>query len=210
MAPLSNIAPEACPIIEWGWAGSALEAQCGDLHVVVPFSGGALVALIDGLGHGPEAAAAANAAASVLESHASDPVIALMQRCHMGLRKTRGAVMSIASFNSRDSSMSWTGVGNVDGILLRLSARPKQRDEAIAVRGGVVGYQLPPLNAKTLPVSRGDTLIMATDGIRSGFAARLAIEHDPQEIAESILACFAKRSDDAHVVVTRYLGSSHP
>ena len=209
MAPLSNIAPEACPIIEWGWAGSALEAQSGDLHVVVPFSGGALVALIDGLGHGPEAADAAIAAASLLEAYASDPVLTLIQRCHAGLRKTRGAVMSIASFNSRDSSMSWTGVGNVDGILVRLSARPEQRDEAIAVRGGVVGYQLPPLQAKTLPVSPGDTLIMATDGIRSGFAARLAIEHDPQEIAESILARFGKGSDDAHVVVTRYLGSGH-
>jgi hypothetical protein len=208
MAPLSNVAPEQRPIIEWGWAGSALEAQSGDCHVVVPFPGGVLVALIDGLGHGPEAAAAANAAAAVLETHASDPVITLMQRCHTGLRKTRGAVMSVASFNSRDSSMSWMGVGNVDGILLRLKGRPEQRDEAIAVRGGVVGYQLPPLHSKTLPVSPGDTLIMATDGIRSGFAARLAIEHDPQEIAESILARFGKGSDDAHVVVTRYRGSS--
>ena len=106
--------------------------------------------------------------------------------------------------------MSWTGVGNVDGILLRLSARPEQRNEAIAVRGGVVGYQLPSLNAKTLAVSPGDTLIMATDGIRTGFAARLAIGHDPQEIAESILARFGKRSDDAHVIVTRYLGSGLP
>lgn len=209
MAPLSNVVPEQRPIIEWGWAGSALELQSGDLHVVVPFCGGALVALIDGLGHGPEAAVAANAAASVLEAHASDAVVALVQRCHTGLRKTRGAVMSIASFNSRDSSMSWMGVGNVDGILVRLSARPEQRDEAIALRGGVVGYQLPPLQAKTLSVSPGDTLIMATDGIRSGFASRLAIEHAPQEIAESILARFGKSSDDAHVVVTRYLGISH-
>jgi hypothetical protein len=207
MAPLSNSAPGERPIIEWGWAGSALEGQSGDLHVVVPFCDGALVALVDGLGHGPEAAAAANAAASLLEIHASDPVLTLMRRCHTALRQTRGAVMSLASFNARDSSISWTGVGNVDGVLLRLSLRPERLNEAIMVRGGVVGYQLPPLQAKTLPVFAGDTLIMTTDGIRGGFSADIGIEHDPQEIAESILARFAKKSDDAHVVVARYRGS---
>ena len=71
----------------------------------------------------------------------------------------------------------------------------------MSVRGGVVGYQLPPLRAETLLVFPGDTLIMATDGIRGGFATGLAIEYGPQEIAESILARFAKGTDDAHIVV---------
>lgn len=47
---------------------------------------------------------------------------------------------------------------------------------------------------------------MVTDGIRSGFTADLAIASSPQEIAETILARFTKGSDDAHVVVARYLG----
>jgi hypothetical protein len=48
---------------------------------------------------------------------------------------------------------------------------------------------------------------MATDGIHSGFTAGLAIEHGPQEIAESILARSSRGTDDAHVVVARYLGA---
>jgi len=52
-------------------------------------------------------------------------------------------------------------------------------------------------------VSPGDTLVMATDGIRSGFAAGVTIEYSPQEIAESILARYAIGSDDAHVVGLR-------
>ena len=204
---MSDVASQGRSIIEWGWAGSALEVESGDLHVVVPFPGGALVALLDGLGHGPEAAAASRTAVPLLEAHASDPLPTLVQRCHEGLRRTRGVVMSLASFNARDSSMSWMGIGNVDGVLLRTSGRPQHPDEAVALRGGVVGYRLPPLHAFTLLVSPGDTLVLSTDGIRSGSIAGLAIEHRPQEIAESILARFVKGTDDAHVVVARYLGS---
>ena len=190
-------------VIAWGWAGSALELVSGDLHVVVPFRRGALVALLDGLGHGPEAAAAASAATPVLEAAPSDPVLDLVRRCHEALRKTRGVVMSVASFRAAESTMTWLGVGNVDGVLLRTGG---QHGEAIACRGGVVGYQLPPLRASSLRVSPGDTLILTTDGIRGGFAAELAIGDSPQELAELILARHAKGSDDAHVVVARYLG----
>jgi negative regulator of sigma-B (phosphoserine phosphatase) len=205
---MNDARPHADSIIEWGWAGSALEAESGDLHVVVPFAHGVLVALLDGLGHGPEAAAASTAAAPILQAHASDPLLTLVQRCHEGLRQTRGAVMSLASFSSRHSSMSWVGVGNVDGVLLRGSASAQQRGEAIALRGGVVGYRLPPLRPQTVPLSCGDTLIMATDGIRNGFSTGLSIDPCPQEMAESILARFANGTDDARVVVARYVGRS--
>jgi phosphoserine phosphatase RsbX len=189
-------------ILEWGWAGSALELESGDLHVVVPSPQGALVALMDGLGHGPEAAAAAQAAIPLLESDAGHPVADLVLRCHEGLRKTRGVAMSLASFDARDGSMTWTGVGNVDGVLLR----PSKPARAILLRGGVVGYKLPALHVETIAVSRGGLLIMVTDGIRGGFTEHLSIAGAPMEIAESILLRFAKRSDDAHVVVARYWG----
>lgn len=193
-------------VITWGWAGSALDGESGDLHVVVPFPGGALVALLDGLGHGSEAACAAATAAPVLAMYAGEPVLELVQRCHDALRQTRGVVMSVASFRAGDSTLIWTGVGNVDGVLIRKKGNPELSDEAILVRGGVVGYRLPPLRAYTLTVAPGDTLIMTTDGIRSGFTTGLEIDDSPQEIAESILALGAKGSDDAHVVVARYLG----
>jgi len=190
-------------VIVWGWSGSALELESGDLHVVVPFQGGALVAVIDGLGHGPEAAAAASAAVPVLEAHASESVLVVMQRCHDALRGTRGAVMSLASFRTDESSMTWLGIGNVDGVLFHGNG---ELAAGIGARGGVVGYQIPTLRTNTVQVSPGDTLIMATDGIRSEFTAELAIDHEPQAIADAILLGFAKRSDDAHVVVARYAG----
>jgi negative regulator of sigma-B (phosphoserine phosphatase) len=193
------------PAIAWGWTGRALEHASGDLHVVVPFPGGALVALLDGLGHGPEAAEAAAAAAPVLEAQPSAPVEVLVQRCHEALRRTRGAVMSVASFRTLDSSLTWVGVGNVDAVVLNDRGR---RCEAMSLRGGVVGYQLPALRAATLRIFPDDVLIMTTDGIHAGFTTELALDDDPQLIAESVLARFAKGTDDAHAVVARYLGAS--
>ncbi len=204
---MTNAPPPEGSIVEWGWAGRALDRQSGDLHVVVAFDGGTLVALLDGLGHGVDAAAASRAAVPVLEAHASEPVEQIVQRCHEALRTTRGVVMTVASFDARDSSMTWTGVGNVDGILCRVRDGRQRRNEAISTRGGVVGYRLPPLRADRLQLSRGDTLVMTTDGIRSNFSAGVAMEYSPQEIAESILVRYAKDTDDAHVVVARYVGA---
>jgi len=199
---MTSVAQHERSVLVWGWAGSALESESGDLHVVAPFQGGALVALIDGLGHGPEAAAAARAAAPVLETCPGESVLILVQRCHEALRNTRGAVMNLASFRTVDSSLTWIGIGNIEGMLVH---RNGSRGEAINARSGVVGFQLPTLHARTVSVAPGDTLIMATDGIRRGFTEGLAIAHSPQELAESILARFASSSDDAHVVVARCL-----
>jgi hypothetical protein len=76
----------------------------------------------------------------------------------------------------------------------------------VLLHGGVVGLQLPPLRAFVIPVSLGDTLILATDGIRSGFAEGLPPEEPPQQLADRILARDAKGTDDALVLVVRYLG----
>jgi hypothetical protein len=199
--------PDEPPIIEWGWAGAPLEGtESGDLHVVAPFPGGALVAVIDGLGHGPAAAAAARTAASILTAHAAAPVRELVERCHEGLRTTRGAVMSLASLDARVSTVEWCGVGNVEGVLLHASATPARASEAIGTRGGVVGFRLPPLHVSVVPLLPRDVLVMATDGIRSGFTSSIDPEREPQAVAESVFARHAKNTDDALVVAARYLG----
>lgn len=194
-------------VIEWGWAGRALDRVSGDLHVVASFSRGVLVALIDGLGHGPEAAEAAQAAVPILHAHAGEPLDVLVQRCHDGLRRTRGAVMTVASFDD-SGAMAGVGVGNVDAVIFRSSSSSQRTDAAIALRSGVVGFRLPPLHVHTFSVDRGDTLIMVTDGIRSTFMTDLPRTLPPQGLAESILARFTRGSDDAHVVVARYLGGA--
>jgi serine phosphatase RsbU (regulator of sigma subunit) len=193
--------------IDWAWAGAALDGRVsGDLHVVVMLPHGALVAALDGLGHGTEAALAAREAASILTMHAGSPIRELIERCHEGLKKTRGAVMSLAALDSRDATLEWSGVGNVEGVLLR--ADRTRSPEALITRGGVLGYRLPPCKVSAISVSAGDVLVMVSDGIRSGFAQAVDLECGAGAIADAVLARYAKGSDDALVLVARYLGAA--
>ncbi len=195
--------------IELGVAAIALPGQTrsGDLHLAKPFPNGILVAALDGIGHGEEAARAATMACGILEGHAEEPVISLVRQCHEGLRATRGVAMSIASFNLVHELMTWVGVGNVQGILLRPSLTSTAQEESLLLRAGVVGVQLPALQAAVLPLSAGDRLIFATDGIREDFPRALARNQVPQKAAEMILAQHGKATDDALVLVARYLGN---
>ncbi len=165
------------------------------------------MAAVDGVGHGQEAASAALIACSIVEAHADEPVIAVAQYVHEKLRTTRGVVMSIASFDLLHGMMTWLGVGNVLGILLRPGLGRSLEEESLLLRAGVIGARLPPLQAAVLPVSAGDTLILATDGIDSNFERSVARNHAPQKAAESILARHGKPTDDALVLVARYLGN---
>jgi negative regulator of sigma-B (phosphoserine phosphatase) len=194
--------------IAWGVSSRAFgaAAETGDLHVVVPCAQTVLVAAIDGLGHGHEAALAARAAASVLARYGGEPLIELMQRCHEELRRTRGAVLSMASFDLRASTMTWLGIGNVEGVLFRADGSPGRRRDSLMLRGGVVGYQIPPLRSAEHHLGGGDLLVFATDGVRTSFSACAPVELDIQEIADAILARHGKTTDDAMVVAVRYLG----
>lgn len=194
--------------IEWGVATSALHGQTetGDQHVIAETPRGILLAAIDGLGHGEEAAMAAKIGAAVLEEFRQESVIALVQRCHEKLRGTRGVVMSLASINLLDNTVTWLGVGNVEGLLLHRDFYGTLIREELILRGGVIGDCLPNLFAGMFPLSRGDTIIFTTDGIRNDFSANLPLRESPQEIANYILARHARESDDALALVVRYWG----
>src|SRR6185503_1117238 len=114
---------------EWGAAMRAHpgETECGDAYVVETFENGALVAMIDALGHGPLAARAAGLAAQVLSRHAREEPAALIERCHASLRGTRGAAVSVAALDTAQRTLTWVGIGNVTGILVRAAAGGKAR-----------------------------------------------------------------------------------
>jgi phosphoserine phosphatase RsbX len=193
--------------LELGIAERALpgEPRSGDRAVLVAYDGGALVAAVDGLGHGGGAADAADAAAEVLIAHPDDEPAHLLETCHHALARTRGAVMTLAWFDLRHGRLSWTGVGNVEGRLVHAGARPGTPTEGAFTRGGVVGYNLPSIRVTSAELLVGDVIVLATDGIDSGFAAAMTAGGPAQEIADRILAQHGKPGDDALVVVVRYL-----
>jgi serine phosphatase RsbU (regulator of sigma subunit) len=195
----------AGPIIEWGVAlqGFSGQDESGDGYLVESHADGVLVAVVDGLGHGPQAAEVTKVAIAALEGQADKSADFLFKRCHRELAGTRGVVMSLALLDVRDETMTWVGVGNVTGLLLRADSQTKRVRETLLPRGGVVGYRLPSLYPIVIPVVPGDTLIFATDGLRSGFTEDVPLNDVPQQIAEYILEHYGRDTDDALVLVAR-------
>jgi phosphoserine phosphatase RsbX len=194
--------------LDWGVATLTLpgQSESGDRHTVKALTERAVIGVVDGIGHGLEAAAAAKIAAEILERFAHESVIALLNRCQEGLRQTRGAVIGVASFNSKENILTWLGVGNIQGVLFRPNAAP----EFLRQCKGLVGSKIDRLIAMMLPISPGDTLVFSTDGIYDDFAvgaeSALFLADSPQKIAERIMARYAKGTDDALVLVARYRG----
>jgi phosphoserine phosphatase RsbX len=196
------------PVLERGVAGLAHagEGRSGDLAVFAPFTGGGLVAVIDGLGHGDPAADAAEAASAILREHSELPPQDLLERCHKELRQTRGAVMTLAWFDLDDRSMRWTGVGNVEARLVRARDDLGARFDSPVVLGGVVGYNLPQVRVGTVPLEPGDAVVLATDGVAADYSVSLESGVAAQVLADRILERHGKGIDDALACVVRYLG----
>ena len=199
--------PDWPAALELGIAERALpgERRSGDRAVLVAYEGGALVAAIDGLGHGGGAADAAAAAAEVLSAHPHDDPDQLIEACHRALARTRGAVMTLAWLDLEAGRLSWTGVGNVEGRLVHAAAGPGAPTEGALTKGGVVGYNLPTIRVTSADLQPGDVMVLATDGIDSGFARAITAGGTAKAIAARILAEHGKDRDDALVVVVRYL-----
>jgi serine phosphatase RsbU (regulator of sigma subunit) len=198
------------PVLELGVSARAFAGNpvSGDQYLVARFPEGLLVAVVDGLGHGPEAYSAAKAATTSLAQCAGQPLPDMLGSCHEALKKTRGAALSLGLFHTDRAALSWLGVGNVEAWLIRADGglATGTAVESLLLRAGVVGYRLPPLRMSTLPLFAGDTLILATDGIKGLQPRTLAPQAEPQELAQSILSQHGKNNDDALVVVVRYQG----
>lgn len=195
------------PPVDWGVAARPLpgESVSGDTHVVATHPHGVLLAVVDGCGHGPEAAHAAAVASSALRETAHAPAPDRFTRCHEALGGTRGAVMTVADFDAREQTLTVCGIGNVEATLFRASPEaglPHQ--ESALLRAGIVGGQIPTPFATVMPVNRGDTLVMASDGVRTGFVRDQALLLPPQRLADLLLEKNFKGNDDALVLVARF------
>jgi hypothetical protein len=191
-------------MLEWASSARPFPGQevSGDQAIVSPGDAIALIAVIDGLGHGPDAAVAAECAVHTIRTSATADVVSLAQRCHLALAATRGAAMSIASLEG--PLLQWLGVGNVEGRIVRAQGAG---GESLLLSPGIVGHDLPPLHARTARVARGDLILFATDGVNPEFADEMPTAGSCQTIVDRLLERHARASDDALVLVIRYLGS---
>jgi hypothetical protein len=195
---------DAC--VEWAAARAVARGQSdsGDNYCVRTFNSRTVIAVLDGLGHGPAAARVAGEGVRLLEQIDTPDVLTFVRRCHDGLRGSRGLVMSAAMFDSVTNTMTWVGVGNVAGTLWSPGSTVRR---SMLLRCGLVGDALPRLQASVLPVTEGDLFVFTTDGVEREIEDRLLHGQSLQAIAERILVRCSNGNDDALALVARYRGA---
>jgi phosphoserine phosphatase RsbX len=186
------------------------ENVCGDRLLAVDVNGtGALIGVLDGLGHGAEAAQAANCGVEVLRNARSEPLDVLVQRCHRALSGTRGAAMTLARIDFQADTLSWVGIGNVAADLVAKHPAGVEVRSSARLAGGIVGYRIPEvLTPQEVPIRPGDLLVIASDGIVEDHLDDIDFSAPALVIADQILHSHAKDNDDALVLAARHRGAS--
>jgi len=191
--------------LEWAAAGAAArgESRSGDRHLVQRLPDGALVAVVDALGHGPEAADVAEAAVAGLGRSPAASISRRLLDCHQSLAGTRGAVAALAGVDGV-GAVTWLSVGNVEGVVLRPGRDGMAVVSRLATRPGILGMRLPPLHESRQPMRPGDVLLVATDGVDPECFPAAAPATDPSAIARRVLENGHRPADDGLVLAVRW------
>jgi anti-sigma regulatory factor (Ser/Thr protein kinase) len=178
------------------------EHLTGDGYGLVEHDGLLTLLVVDGLGHGDEAAVASRAALSLLpELGATAPEQALVA-LHERLRPTRGAAAAILRADPGRGEAEFCGVGNVGGA----AAGPGVPNRRVVSQPGIVGRNIPRPVAQRLPLGGDTTLLMYTDGIVSRWDLDMypgVLGHHPAALAAVLMHHHRRSGDDSTAVALR-------
>jgi anti-sigma regulatory factor (Ser/Thr protein kinase) len=194
-ASLLEVAGVSVPVVP-------LDAN-GDGWAVGVDERGCVVVVVDGLGHGPGAHRAAQAALNALADSSEVDIRTWLTLAHDAMRSTRGGVAGVARVDVQRGVVEFAGVGNVSGGMIATGA-----SKGLASRPGLLGteHRVPRPQVIEVPWRHGATLVLWSDGLRSGVRLDESADllgHDPAVVAAALHRDFARGNDDATVVVVR-------
>lgn len=181
------------------------ETWCGDAWAWRRVGAVDRVALVDGLGHGREAAAAADAALAAFAAIDDGGPEQILHHMDEAARTTRGAAVVVACIEPAMRRLVVAGVGNVRAVLF---GRRRVHIESVP---GIVGTGIRAPRPLVLDWSDRDLLVMWTDGVATGLdidRSLLRLKHEPDAVARQLLADYATGTDDAAVVCALLTGAS--
>ena len=177
------------------------ESVCGDAWGVALDGTRATAVVADGLGHGPHAAAASQAALDVFTESASGELRHLVEQAHSRLQATRGAALCVLRIDGDAQSVQCAGAGNVavrvvSGVF----------DRSMITQHGTVGIQIRKPDQSSLDLPQHGVVIIHSDGLMTRWDTAPilpVLERDPILAAAILFRDFSRGRDDATVVVIR-------
>ena len=160
-----------------------------------------LILMADGLGHGPEAARASDAALSTLARSSAQSPAAVLEEAHEALRQTRGAAAAAVALPADGSALTFAGAGNIAGRLVSGVG-----DRSLMCQHGTLGLQIRKLQDVGYAWPEHALLVLHSDGIATRWSFEDApglLQCDPAVIAAWLLREHCRGRDDATVLVVR-------
>jgi negative regulator of sigma-B (phosphoserine phosphatase) len=176
------------------------ERLSGDAVVIRPLEQGLFVAIVDVLGHGPEAHELTQVIDAYLDRYASSDVTGLMMRLHQHLKGSRGAAIGFCAIDTQKGRVDYAGIGNT---VFRRFGKTETR---LVSQDGVVGQNMRTPRPQALQLEPGDTIVLYTDGVSDRFTSDDypgVLRHAPKEVAGNIVERFGKGHDDAACICVR-------
>ncbi len=176
------------------------ESECGDAWLAAQQDRRILTIVADGLGHGPDAARAAEEAIRVVRESPDLDLCDLLDDIHAALRSTRGAAVSLAELRPGAAQVRYAGIGNVAGVVLGETPR------SMVSHNGTLGHAIRRCQEFSYPWSSRSVLVMHSDGVSSQWDLRRypgLLLRDPTVVAAVIYRDFKRGRDDATVLVAR-------
>jgi anti-sigma regulatory factor (Ser/Thr protein kinase) len=200
-------APTGKSQLEFGAVCVALagESECGDTWRIAgndrTGSGETVVMMVvDGLGHGPLAATAAQAAASAFAKRPFEPPSETMQHLHAALSGGRGAAAACAVLNVESAKVTYSGVGNISG-----SVASGEKSRGMISHNGILGVHLLRKQQFVYECNPGDRIVMHSDGMSARWSMKdypgLFLRH-AAVIAAVLYRDHARPRDDVTVLVS--------
>jgi anti-sigma regulatory factor (Ser/Thr protein kinase) len=197
VAPARNEPP---PVPAWGCVCIPLSGEevSGDACAAAETDAGRTLIVVDGLGHGSQAAIASSEALRLFQRNQSLPITELLQHIHAGLRSTRGAAVALARFDRGESRVVYGGIGNVAGAVV--SAAGMKRMISL---NGIAGHGVRKIQSFDYAYTSG-LVVMHSDGLATSWSLERypgLINAHPTLIAAVLYRDFARRRDDVAVMV---------
>lgn len=177
------------------------ETVSGDCHAVRTVGGRHQVMVCDGLGHGPLAAAASQAALHLFHTAPDGPPAVVVERLHRGMSHTRGAAVTVAELDAAAGVVRTCGLGNVTATVLTGDTR-----RSTVSMPGIAGHGKAVIREFEYPFGPDSLLVMHSDGVSDKWrldADPGLVTRPPLLIAAAVLREAGVRRDDACVLAAR-------
>jgi hypothetical protein len=182
------------------------EEACGDAWAVHETASRSLILLADGLGHGRDAAAAADQAVRTFRACAERGIAEILTALDTALRPTRGAAVAVAEILPAGDVVTVAGLGNICGAIYGGEAARR-----LATSDGTAGSGTREAVAHAFAWPADGVLILHSDGLSARWdlddRAGLRNRH-PALIAGVLYRDHRRVRDDVVVVVARLRGTS--